>query len=120
LRNFGQTPAYDLTVESNAAIDVPEAVPFNDLQGPVKAAGASIAFRDAGVHVNVGWPISEEDKIALYNRKKIIFFWGTARYRDAFDKWHHFTFRLISGSIVVGTGGVYSMSPHVLGYDADK
>jgi hypothetical protein len=119
LRNFGQTPAYDLTVQSNAAIDVPEAVPFNDLQGPVKAAGGSIAFRDAGVHVNVGWPISEQDKIALYERKKIVFFWGTARYRDAFDKWHHFTFRLISGSIAVGTGGVYTMSPHALGYEGD-
>jgi hypothetical protein len=120
LRNFGQTPAYDLTIQANAAIDVPGAIPFNNAQSPAQtAAGPSIAFRDAGVHVNVGWPISEEDKIAIYTRKKNIFLWGTVRYRDVFDKRHYFTFRLINGQIAVGTTGVYVMGAHPLGYDSD-
>ncbi len=120
LRNFGQTPAYDLTVQANAVIDVPDAIPFNNAQSQAQtAAGASIAFRDAGVHVNVGWPISEEDKTAIYTRKKNVFFWGTVRYRDVFDKRHYFTFRLINGQIAVGTTGVYVMGAHPLGYDAD-
>jgi hypothetical protein len=72
-----------------------------------------------GFHVNVGWPISEEDKVALFERKKVFFFWGVAEYRDAFDKRHRFSFRLVSGQIAVGTGGVYTMAPHGAGYDAD-
>jgi hypothetical protein len=85
LRNYGQVPAYDLTVKSNVKIDGLENVLFDDFPG-VERGVPSIAFRDAGLHVNVGWPISEEDKIVLYERKKVFFFWGTAEYRDAFDK----------------------------------
>ena len=60
LRNYGQTPAYDLTVKSNVKIDVLENVPFDDLPGLERGA-PSIAFRDVGFNVNIGWPISEED-----------------------------------------------------------
>jgi hypothetical protein len=118
LRNYGQTPAYDLTVKSNVKIDTLENVPFDDLPG-LERGVPSIAFRDVGFHVNVGWPISEEDKIALYERKKVFFFWGKVDYRDAFNKWHHFTFRLVSGQIATGTGGVYTMGPYGTGYVAD-
>jgi hypothetical protein len=118
LRNYGQTPAYDLTVNSNVKIDVPEAVSFHDFKGAATGA-PSIAFRDASFHVNVGWPISEEDKTAIYERKKVFFFWGVVRYREAFDKWHQFKFRLVSGQIAVGTSGVYTMGPYGPGYDGD-
>jgi hypothetical protein len=120
LRNFGQTPAYDLTVQANAAIDVPDALPFNEEQSRAqKSAGPNIAFRDAGVQVNVGWRIPEADMIAVRDRTKNIFFWGTVRYRDVFDKHHYFTFRLINGQIAVGTTGVYVMGVHPKGDEAD-
>jgi hypothetical protein len=119
LRNYGQTPAYDLTVRSNVKIDAPENVPFDDLPG-LERGVPSIAFRDVGFHVNIGWPISEEDKVALYERRKVFFFWGRVEYKDAFDKPHHFTFHSVSGQIATGTGGVYTMGPHGPGYEVDK
>jgi hypothetical protein len=119
LRNFGQTPAYDLIMEANAAIDVPTADPFDQANTHQTAAGPNIAFRDAGVHVNVGWPISEEDKNAVRDRVKNVFVWGTVRYRDVFNKRHYFTFRLINGQIAVGSSGVYVMAVHPKGNDAD-
>jgi len=118
LRNYGQTPAYDLTVKSNAKIDTIDKVPFDDLPVPERERGIpSIAFRDVGFHVNIGWPISQEDK-ALFERKKVFFFWGEVQYRDAFDKWHHFAFRLVSGQTATGSGGTYTMSPYGQGYVA--
>jgi hypothetical protein len=118
LRNYGQTPAYDLTVKSNVKIDVPENVPFDDLPG-LPTGVPSIAFKDVGFHVNIGWPISEEDKNSLFQRKKVFFFWGRVEYKDAFDKRHHFAFRLVSGHMAVGGGGGFTMSPHGHGYEAD-
>jgi hypothetical protein len=118
LRNYGQTPAYDLTMKSNVKIDAAEKVPFDDLAGLNKGV-PSIAFRDAPFQIYLGWPISEEDKVALYERRKVFFFWGDVTYRDAFDKWHHFKFRLISGQIQTGTTGVYTMAPYGRGFEAD-
>lgn len=74
-----------MTIKSNVKFDVLENVPFDDPPG-VQRGVPSIAFRDVGFHVNIGWPISEEDKIALYERKKVFFFWGKVDYRDAFNK----------------------------------
>ena len=118
LRNYGQTPAYDVTVKSNVKIDFLENVPFNDFPG-LERGVPSIAFRDASFHVNVGWPISEEDKVALFDRKKVFFFWGRVDYKDAFDKHHQFSFRMVSGQIAVGSSGIYTMGPYQNGYTAD-
>jgi hypothetical protein len=118
LRNFGQTPAYDLLIEANAAIDVPDADPFELKNTHQKAAGRNIAFRDAGVHVNVSWQIPEADVVAVRDREKNVFCWGTVRYRDAFDKHHYFTFRLVSAQQQVG-GNSFVMGVHEKGNDAD-
>lgn len=119
LRNYGQTPAYNLVVQANAVLDVPDAIPFSTMQGPAKSAGPSIAFRDVGSHIQQWQHISEDDKNALMARTKIVFFWGTVTYRDAFNKERKFIFRLISGSLVVGANGVYSMAAHPMGYEGD-
>lgn len=117
LRNFGQTPAYEVVVQSNAAIDLPGAMPFNDVQGLAKSAGSAIAFRDAGMHVSQGWQISEADAVAIRDRKKNVFLWGTAKYRDTFGKKHSFTFRLINAQQV--SASIYAMAPHPMGYEGD-
>lgn len=119
LRNFGQTPAYDMVVQCNAKVDVPDAIPFDASQGNAKSGGPTIAFRDTGLTAAQWERISEADKDAIFRREKIIFLWGTVRYRDAFDKRHYFTFRLVSGALVIGTGGVYNMSAHRLGIEGD-
>lgn len=119
LRNFGQTPAYDVLIQSNAAVEVPDAMPFSDAQGPAAASGSAIAFRDAGLHVNQGWQISSEDAEAIRNRTKIVFLWGSVKYKDAFRSEHFFNFRLISGHQVIDHPGIYVLGPHPLGYESD-
>jgi hypothetical protein len=117
LRNFGQTPAYEVVVQSNAAVDLPEARPFGGIQGPAKSAGSAIAFKDAGMHVSQGWQISEADANAIRDRTKSVFLWGTVKYRDAFRKEHFFTFRLINAQQINQT--IYAMAPHPMGYEGD-
>ncbi len=118
LRNYGQTPAYDLTVKSNAKIDTIDKVPFDDFP-ELERGVPGIAFRDVPFGVDIGWPISDEDRIALFTRKKVFFFWGRTEYRDAFGKYHYFAFRLASGEIKVGTDSIYTMKPHGRGYEAN-
>jgi hypothetical protein len=48
LRNYGQTPAYDMVVQCNATVDVPRAMPFDGSQGNAASSGPQIAFRDVG------------------------------------------------------------------------
>jgi hypothetical protein len=119
IRNFGQTPAYDLTSWVAETIDVPGANPFDKIEVPSALPAAGIAYPHAGIHLNVGRQISTEDKEALRKREKIFFVWGVIGYTDAFKKRHHFKFRMVSGKIATGTGGVYELGPHALGYEAD-
>lgn len=120
MKNFGQTPAYDMMVWAEAKIDTFDAIPFDMTKEPANLPNAGISFPGATFNVDRGWAISTADKEALYKREKTIFFWGIVRYTDAFKHRRHFTFRTLStGQMVVGTGGTYLMSPHALGYEAD-
>lgn len=119
LRNFGQTPAYDVEVISNAKVDVFGSAPFDEKRDEKQIlAGKSIAFRDAGFHVNHGWQISVQDAADIRDRKKQFFLWGTVKYRDAFDKHRYFKFRVMSGHKTTSAGPeVFVMAPYQ--YEAD-
>lgn len=119
-RNFGQTPAYGVTVLANARVDLPEAVPFDDSQGAAKSAGPITAFKDVGFQISQTQMISAEDAQAIRDQKKIIFFWGTIKYRDAFKGIHTFKFRLMSNSLVIGSSNVWTMVAHPLGFEDDE
>jgi hypothetical protein len=118
LKNYGQTPANDMTVKSNVKIDKLENVPYDDFPG-LERGPPTIAFRDTSFQVNVGWPISEADWTAIRSRQKVVFFWGRVDYRDAFDRPHYFTFRLVSAQGKVGSQNILTMVPHAPGYDSD-
>jgi hypothetical protein len=75
-RNFGQTPAYGMTVQANVTIDVPQAIPFDDSQGTAKSAGAMTAFKDVGFQISQTRIITTEDAQAIRDQKKIAFFGG--------------------------------------------
>jgi hypothetical protein len=120
IKNFGQTPAYDLTIWSEAKIDAFDTVPFDMTKEPEILPKAGIAFPGATLNVSKGWRITAAEQEALFKREKTIFFWGTVRYTDAFKRRRYFAFRTLStGQIKVGTGGTYVAAPHPLGYDAD-
>jgi hypothetical protein len=116
-RNFGQTPAYRMTVQANATIDVPTAIPFDESQGAAKSAGAMTAFKDVGFQISQTKMITAEDAQALRDQTKIIFFWGTIKYRDAFKRDRTFRFRLISNALAIGSTTVWSMVAHPLGFE---
>jgi hypothetical protein len=116
-RNFGQTPAYRMTVQANATVDVPTAIPFDEAQGTAKSAGAMTAFKDVGFQISQTKIITAEDAQAIRNQKKIIFFWGAIKYRDAFGKDHTFKFRMISDALAIGSTTVWSMVAHPLGFE---
>jgi hypothetical protein len=116
-RNFGQTPAYRLTIQANTTVDIPTAVPFDESQGTAKSAGAMTAFKDVGFHISQTKIITAEEAQEIRDRKKNVFFWGTIRYRDAFKKDHVFRFRLISNALLVGSTNVWSMVAHSLGFE---
>jgi hypothetical protein len=117
-RNYGQTPAHDLTTKCNVKIDVPENVPFDDFPG-VERGTPTVAFKDVSFHVRMGWPISEADKVALFERRKVFFVWGIVEYKDVFDKPHRFKFHMMSAELATGVGGVYNMNPHKPGFEGD-
>ncbi len=119
-RNFGQTPAYGMTVQANATIDMPDAAPFDDSQGTAKSAGAITAFKDVGFQISQTRIITAEDAQAIRDQKKIIFFWGTIKYRDAFKVTHTFKFRLVSNSIAIGSTNVWTMVAHPIGFEDDE
>jgi hypothetical protein len=119
LRNFGQTPAYELTGQSNSTIDLPDATPFDETQGPAKAAGLGVAFRDAGIHVKQWKHVSAEEFAALRDQKKRVFLWGVVKYKDAFGSLRKFTFRIASAEAAVGTNNIFSMAPYPPGIEAD-
>jgi hypothetical protein len=116
-RNFGQTPAYGLTVRTNTTVDIPTAIPFDDSQGTAKSAGAMTAFKDVGFQINQTKIITAEDAQAIRDQKKIVFFWGSIKYRDAFNKDHVFKFRLISNALLVGSNNVWSLVAHPIGFE---
>jgi hypothetical protein len=118
-RNFGQTPAYGMTIQANATVDVPTAIPFDDSQGNAKSAGAMTAFKDVGFQISQTQKITAEDAQAIRDQKKIIFFWGAIKYRDAFGRDHTFRFRLISNALTIGSTSVWSMVAHPLGFEDD-
>ncbi len=119
LRNFGQTPAYDLRTSSWCRFDDPNALPFDQVQEPPVWPKAGIAFPGAGLHISVPCFLSEQEVQELRDRKKLVFFWGTVKYEDAFRKKHYFKFRVVSQERTLDQGEVYRMGPHALGYDAD-
>lgn len=119
IRNFGQTPAYRTTMVANAVVDAPEAIPFNELQGNSKSAGASTMFRDVGLHIQQYGRLSDDDFRAINEQRKMIFFWGTVKYRDAFKKERIFRFRLITNAKVIGTQNIWSMAAHPLAPEED-
>lgn len=119
MRNFGLTPAYEVSGWMHAKIEVPDAMSFGNMNDPSEKKPGFVAFPQSGFHFNVGWPISTEEKEALRKQEKRFFIWGRVRYMDAFREPHHFTFRMMSGKIATGTSGVFELGPHELGYEAD-
>ncbi|WP_137044400.1 hypothetical protein [Pseudolabrys sp. FHR47] len=120
LRNFGQTPAYDIDVRANTVLAPAAASPFEtDVPSPVQRSGKAIAFRDAGMHINASRNISAEDAEAIKLRTKRVYLWGAVTYKDVFKREHFFKFHLISDHQVTGHSGVYVLGPHPLGYEAD-
>src|SRR5260370_26320276 len=106
-----------MTIQANATIDVPTAIPFDESQGAAKSAGAMTAFKDVGFQISQTHRITAEDAQAIMEQKKIIFFWGAIKYRDAFKRDHTFRFRLISSALVIGSTNVWSMVAHPLGFE---
>ncbi len=118
MRNFGQTPANNMSVWAEAVIDGPDAKPFDMTKEPARPTGGAIAFPTAAFNVDKGWAISTADKEALYKREKFLFLWGTVRYTDVFGKDRYFRYRMQStGQIVIGTTGTYAVAP--LTYESD-
>jgi len=112
MKNFGQTPANEMSVWSEALIAGPDAKPFDMTKEPERPAGGSIAFPTAGFNVDKGWAVSAADKEALFKREKFVFLWGSVRYTDVFGKDRYFRYRMQStGQIVIGTEGTYAIAP---------
>lgn len=119
MRNFGQTPAYDLMIYADAKFDAPNAAPFKFPSSSTGLPKAGIAFPQAGLHINKGWAITTAEYKAIEDRKEILFFWGTVWYNDAFHMPHHFTYRMVSVEKALQPPDTFKIGPHVLGYDAD-
>lgn len=120
-RNFGQTPAYDLTTWSAPpVVDASNAVPFTDPEPPENAEGRSIAFRDAGVNITRTIAISQADIDAVRAGTQRVFFWGAVSYEDAFGKRRSFSFKMVNGERVFGQPWEgWALAPHRLGYEAN-
>jgi hypothetical protein len=111
IRNFGQTPAYEMMLWADTAVDIPGALLFSDTpESPVVSGG--IAYPSAGLHIRRFKKISEAEVEEIRNRTKSVFFWGTVSYKDAFGSPRYFKFRLINTEQQLGQGGAYGMGPH--------
>ena len=118
MKNFGQTPANDMSIWAEAVIAGPDAKPFDMTREPKRPAGGSIAFPTASLNVDKGWAISSADKEALFKREKFVFLWGSVRYTDLFGTDRYFRYRMQStGQIAIGTTGTYAVAP--LAYESN-
>lgn len=96
LRNFGQTPAYDVKGHADWKIDGPGTTPYEKGPGSntIPSAGPMMVAHNAPFNVTEGARIPDEDVAPLRGLSKMIYLWGDVRYRDTFDQCHRFIFRL--------------------------
>jgi hypothetical protein len=119
LRNFGQTPAYDFTIWSRTQVDEENAIPFGQGLQEGVALQKTVAFPDAGLHVNQIFAVTDEDLAAIRNGTKKVFLWGEAKYVDAFKRNRQFDFRIWNTNRNYDhPGEVWDMGAHPSGYQA--
>jgi hypothetical protein len=93
LKNFGQTPAYDLRCWTLASLrDLPPREPFEE--------GELIMFGNVGPSVltfpRVKVTVRADQVGAVMQRAKGIFYWGFVSYRDAFNRTRTLKFKFLS------------------------
>jgi hypothetical protein len=94
LRNFGQTPAYRLTVAARGALGGQR---FNEAQADIGAAMPIGTLGPGGeYHLTVSYPdgLSREQIAALTQGDKVLYVYGTVRYVDAFHEQRQMNFRV--------------------------
>jgi hypothetical protein len=99
IRNSGQTPAYD--VEYSAIVDI-RAYPLNDFSGPpaTNPSNPITLFPGTfalswGMTIRPKRALTDEEVVSIQDGKsKRLYFWGTIKYRDAFNKPRWTTFCL--------------------------
>lgn len=122
LRNFGATPAYRLsTWVREPRILEPSAVPFDEPIVPLNERATSIIGPQSDAHINWYSVFSAGEVEAIRNRERAIFVWGGADYVDIFGNPRTFRFRcmMIGPEEIGGSGGIWALKAHPLGYDAD-
>ena len=105
LKNFGQTPAYDLRLWSKVRVLDAKSPTFDVLEGfggAIVGPGSIASTQD----VTLITPAENQDRI---DGRKAFFVWGRVDYRDAFDRDRYYCFWRIAGVLVAG-GAVQSWS----------
>lgn len=121
LKNSGTTPGYDFTTW----IMPPEvqdfsALPFGAPRPESERTGKSIISPNTSAWINAFYVWKSDELAAVRSRKKGLFVWGGADYRDAFGEKRRFFFRIrISGPEDTPNRAGWALKPHPLGYEAD-
>jgi hypothetical protein len=97
LRNFGQTPAYGMTITGGATLGKDFKQPAEELTTTGGALGPGGTF-ELFNNVTLDSPLLAQVQSGVI----ALFVYGTVRYRDTFGDNHLMTFRVMTGSIVGG------------------
>jgi hypothetical protein len=118
LKNFGQTPGYDLTTWTLIRVGAPDAIPYDETSTPKQRSiiGPTADFNAPSDILT----ISQRDFGDIQTGKKVIFVWGQASYVDTFNKKWTFIFRGRNSEMMItpqSTGGQvhwtgWGLSPH--------
>jgi hypothetical protein len=113
VKNYGQTPAYDLTVLINADLgEYPlthELEPLDEQHRSgksVMAPGGNSAF-----FTPLGYPIIQSKMTEIADGKVVIYVYGDIQYRDAFDKPRGLKFRVFYGGHDAVSVGAFAICP---------
>jgi len=122
IRNYGQTPGYQLTTWSKPPAILPsDSVPFGEPVPIADRLGNSIIGPQSNVSLDWTISVSDDQVRALKAGTHKIFVWGGVDFKDAFSAHRHFVFRIINGNagMLKNPGDATTLQPHKLGYDAN-
>lgn len=119
LKNGGTTPGYEFTtwIMPPRILAVSE-IPFGPSRPESDRTGKSIIAPSTSAWINhyAIWNPGELEDVR--DRKRAIFIWGGANYKDAFGRSRRFIFRLMITGLEGAPNG-WALAPHPLGYEAD-
>ena len=119
LKNSGQPPGYELTTWIYTSVsDSNGSLPFSEPRPISERTGKSVIGPGSEALITQFNVLTNDDLLNVHAGSKSIFVWGGADYKDVFGTPRRFIFRCVVAG-PENQPGVWPLTPHTLGYEAD-